>query len=313
MVAVGDCVFTDVAMPCSAWARHVVADPVGTAGSYDGIVLVETPPPWPRDPADVPALRDAAAVLASHAVRLQLVRPADDAAMTRRVVSFHREEDDWFVRFGRHETNVAAGEEADAAIALGRAEVPHDFDSDEIDVLVCTHGTRDSCCGSAGTRLAAELSADGAGGPPDRVNVWRTSHLGGHRFAPTAVVLPEGTCWAFLDQDTLVAIVTRACDVDDVLGAYRGCLAFGPRPAQALERVAFRETGWSWLRRPRRASSLGDDRFSVESVLPTGDRQSWSGLVVEGRKLPVPVCRAPVDGTQKQEAELVVAAYARAG
>ena len=50
----------------------------------------------------------------------------------------------------------------------------------------------DRCCGSLGTALAQELLAD-----PlqlgDDVRVWRTSHTGGHRFAPTALVLPQGT------------------------------------------------------------------------------------------------------------------------
>ena len=51
-------------------------------------------------------------------------------------------------------------------------------------LLVCTHGSRDACCGSLGVRLAQRLRADLG-------EVWEVSHLGGHRFAPTLWHLPS--------------------------------------------------------------------------------------------------------------------------
>lgn len=50
-------------------------------------------------------------------------------------------------------------------------------------LLVCTHGSRDACCGSLGPKLAARLGQDH--------QVWEVSHLGGHRFAPTLWHLPS--------------------------------------------------------------------------------------------------------------------------
>jgi len=49
--------------------------------------------------------------------------------------------------------------------------------------LVCTHGSRDLCCGSLGPRLADLLREAG--------EVWEVSHLGGHRFSPTMWHLPS--------------------------------------------------------------------------------------------------------------------------
>jgi len=57
---------------------------------------------------------------------------------------------------------------------------------DESLVLVCTHGLRDRCCAVEGVPVYNAL-ADHADG-----DVWQTTHLGGHRFAATLVVLPEG-------------------------------------------------------------------------------------------------------------------------
>lgn len=52
--------------------------------------------------------------------------------------------------------------------------------------FVCTHGTRDMCCAKFGHRtwkVLHKLSND---------RVWQCSHLGGHRFAPNVLVLPQG-------------------------------------------------------------------------------------------------------------------------
>ena len=52
--------------------------------------------------------------------------------------------------------------------------------------FICTHGTRDKCCATFGYRtwkVLHKLSID---------QVWQCSHLGGHRFAPNILVLPQG-------------------------------------------------------------------------------------------------------------------------
>jgi Sucrase/ferredoxin-like len=60
-------------------------------------------------------------------------------------------------------------------------------------LLVCTHGRRDRCCALDGRALVAELTA------AQEPGVWECSHLGGHRFAPTALVLPTGYLYGNLD------------------------------------------------------------------------------------------------------------------
>lgn len=104
------------------------------------------------------------------------------------------------------------GEEVATIAALLDSDVVDTPEADEpgggpIDVLICTHGRRDVCCGKFGTALAlrAEKVLRGTG-----VRIRRTSHLGGHRFAPTALVLPEGTLWAFADDDLLVRLIERS-------------------------------------------------------------------------------------------------------
>jgi hypothetical protein len=63
--------------------------------------------------------------------------------------------------------------------------------------LVCTHGARDRCCAKWGVELWQAL-CERAG-----QRVWQCSHLGGHRFAPTALALPSGLVWGRLSIDEL--------------------------------------------------------------------------------------------------------------
>lgn len=71
------------------------------------------------------------------------------------------------------------------------------FRSDEPLMLVCTNGKRDRCCARLGLvayrKLSAEFSA----------NVWQCSHLGGHRFAPTMLQLPDGWCYGAIPDEQL--------------------------------------------------------------------------------------------------------------
>lgn len=68
-------------------------------------------------------------------------------------------------------------------------------------LLVCAHAQRDPCCGIDGQALLDALAG------PD---VLACSHLGGHRFAPTAMVLPTGYVYGRLDADLARRILARA-------------------------------------------------------------------------------------------------------
>lgn len=56
-------------------------------------------------------------------------------------------------------------------------------------VLVCTNGRRDVCCSVQGVPVARALELEPG------LDVWQTTHLGGHRFAATLLQLPAGLCY----------------------------------------------------------------------------------------------------------------------
>jgi hypothetical protein len=100
--------------------------------------------------------------------------------------------------------------------------------------LVCAHGKRDRCCAQRGMPLYSalrELSPD---------QVWQTTHLGGHRFAATMVVLPHGICYGRLSEADAVGLhAAHEGGAFHELGKVRGRTCY-EGPAQAAE-VLLRE------------------------------------------------------------------------
>lgn len=104
-------------------------------------------------------------------------------------------------------------------------------------VLVCTHGRRDRCCARHGTALFSELDRH------DGLDLWQTSHLGGHRFAPTLLVLPSTVCYGRVGM-TEVPQMIDAIRNDRIwsLDRYRGRTRY-PTVAQVAEHWVRAERG----------------------------------------------------------------------
>lgn len=71
-------------------------------------------------------------------------------------------------------------------------------------LLVCANAKRDLCCALRGRPIALELERARPG------RVWECTHTGGHRFAPTGVVLPTGQSVARLTPEVAAAALTAA-------------------------------------------------------------------------------------------------------
>jgi hypothetical protein len=299
-------------MRCAAWRRGVGVDPIGTARVCHGVVLVEWPVPWPRDVAEVAALAEPVRVAGERGLAVQLVADPTPGDL-RRVVVYRRPDPVAFAAFDRHEVAVRPDEVVDAATALAReATVAGPGVGPSVnDVLICTHGRRDVCCGSLGSTLFSELQRatrlDHA-----VTRVWRTSHLGGHRFAATVLILPTGTMWAFADADLVARVLGRVGPVADVLARYRGSVVLEPHQ-QVLERYAFAEVGWSWLDHSRRGDALRSGRIRVVGERPgSGEAIAWSAAPDAGRRLPVPDCGTDPVSASAFESEVVLRDVRRA-
>jgi hypothetical protein len=108
-------------------------------------------------------------------------------------------------------------------------------------LAVCANGRRDRCCGHAGGRLA-----DALGGGPEHDRVLTCTHLGGHRFAPTALLLPWGVLHGRLDLRGARGILADAALGRTPTGTLRGHSALA-EAAQVAEVHAREQTGYDGL------------------------------------------------------------------
>lgn len=145
-------------------------------------------------------------------------------------------------------------------------------------LLVCTNGRRDPCCAVWGRPLAAALAAEHPG------SVWETSHTGGHRFAPAAVLLPSGYTYGRLQPAEADAIVSAAKSGRIVLDRCRGRSTWSS-PGQAAELALRARTG-----------ELGTNAFHVEEAVPAAgghhvrinhtDGRTWSATTHDHKLKP---------------------------
>ena len=100
--------------------------------------------------------------------------------------------------------------------------------------LVCTNGKRDQCCALRGRPVAATIAAD------TDWDTWECSHLGGHRFAATMMLLPTGDMYGWLDQDTSREVLERFDAGEFALSHYRGRAGQSEPVQAALHEAAVR-------------------------------------------------------------------------
>lgn len=113
------------------------------------------------------------------------------------------------------------------------------------DFFICTHGSVDACCATEGYPMYQLMHAM-AKRADSPVRVWRCTHFGGHRFAATALELPDGRYWARLKPHMLADLVHRRADARDLRLHYRGWAALEQPLWQVAEAELLAQAGWGW-------------------------------------------------------------------
>jgi hypothetical protein len=137
-------------------------------------------------------------------------------------------------------------------------------------LLVCTHGRKDRCCAVDGRALARAIAATGES------DVWESTHLGGHRFAPTALVLPTGYLYGRLDAAAAIAAY-KAAAVGEVEPELCRGRSTWTQPGQVAELAVRAETGLRGAEVLRVEPSADDVTAPVQHVTVTAtDGLRWS-------------------------------------
>ncbi|MEZ5343452.1 MAG: sucrase ferredoxin [Acidimicrobiales bacterium] len=140
-----------VDLHCSAVTRELGEPAPGSAGTMTHVVLVELPMPWPKNIEDHPLLVGAD-LSGKKLFGIATTRPATEmhAVISYRAIGAGSTD------FHRAERSAPTAEVADfvSATDTWSHQVPTTGD-----LLVCTHGTHDRCCGQYGTLLHGEVLA----------------------------------------------------------------------------------------------------------------------------------------------------------
>jgi hypothetical protein len=169
----------------------------GTAARVDVWLLLEYRPVWKSHPhsdnALAPDVRQWLDQSLQHLTdggyrpRLQFIRqPELDSNQTRLLIAC----DNRLLQFTGRGYGFLESIDVSEVVAQ-----PHNYPSlQEPNYFVCTNGQRDLCCARFGLRTYAELRQ--LVGP----RAWQITHLGGHRFAPNLLVLPDSALYGRVSE-----------------------------------------------------------------------------------------------------------------
>lgn len=227
------------AIRCAAVAEALDEPLAGTSAVARTWLAVEQPGPWGRDALsashlDAGVAKELAALSAGTGVRIVLIRrpgshPDRHRPVPRTVYLAHTAPGATWLE---HTTVSDPKELLDldfARAGTGRGgllgtRVPARL------LLVCTNGRRDVCCALRGRPIAAELAATHG------EQVWECTHIGGHRFAPTAVLLPAGYSYGRLTVEVAARLLADGPGVANNRGR-----STWPAPGQVAD-LAVRQT-----------------------------------------------------------------------
>ena len=291
---------------CAVLTRDRGEDPVGHASTYDRIIIAELPKPWPRPSTNAPSTSQALRDLVDHfqtlrmraywddgeagvkarGLNVALIYVAPDPEYSspgyKRVFHFSRPKEPFSV-YCKEEFQVPEADATELLEALLYQKSTHKWQEALVksianvrELLVCTHGSRDTCCGTFGYPLYANLRriADSTAGA---LRVWQATHFQYHRFAPVVLDLPEARVWGAVSPDSAETLALRNISPHTLRNCYIGWAGVEQGYMQAAEREALIREGWDWTtyRKSGRLIQLdgGEERAQVQLDFASSDEE----------------------------------------
>ncbi len=180
----------EIGQRCSEATRELELDSGGTGLRADFFLAVDVPLPWPKPVFNHQFFSGVLELLESYSSSIRLLASVPENNDHLTVTTYQRHQTDHPDKSFLHRSQMIFQPrdllEVIKKILDGKKE--KEFREEQVrELWVCTQGSHDVCCGSEGTALSLEANKNLPG-----VKVRRVSHLGGHRFAPTAVTFPDG-------------------------------------------------------------------------------------------------------------------------
>ncbi|ABW31666.1 sucrase ferredoxin [Acaryochloris marina] len=277
--ALSDCRF------CSLVSKQNGEDPIGTARTVDHWLLIELAQPWiekmfKEDPRIAPLIKLFRHLFTKYGVVIQPILIAPDKVYSRpgetRIIYFHRAQK-LFTQYKKQEFIVPEAEFPRLVTALLKhlMKQPNEFsafhhfrqETTHIrEILVCTHGNVDAACARFGYPIYKNLREGYATQPNNHLRVWRCSHFGGHKFAPTLIDLPRGHYWGHLEPEIVDLLVNQQGEVAKLRSHYRGWSGLS-KFEQIAERDIWMREGWDWLTQDKSGKTTRKGLIGIKRYL----------------------------------------------
>jgi hypothetical protein len=239
---------------CADYSRQAGEDLIGSATNAQTYILIECPPPWTAEALNSKWVPNNLRLLVEDVKRtkssikfLLIANNLSHKSNRSTLLIYQRKEG---INHGYHKQEFQAENLEQLVIVLRKwlfLGIPiSETQTTTRDILVCTHGSHDQCCARYGNPFFFHATATVSNLNLDNVRIWKSSHLGGHRFAPTAIDFPEGRYYGALDIESFQQILTRSGDINCLNKVYRGW-GILPPAIQALERELIIHHGWDWF------------------------------------------------------------------
>lgn len=190
---------------------------------------------------------------------------------------------------------VPEGELAALISALVAGHPPQEGEPAGRMLLCCTHGKHDRCCARFGFAAFKALSAAAAG---QGISVWECTHLGGCRFAATALALPSLHKYGRITPEAAAQIVAAEAAGQVYLPCLRGIGSHLPA-AQVAEFAVLSQGGETQAAPARQVTILSETetRAVVEVTTRTGAHQV---TLTPGHAESHNSCTALAEGAEKK-------------
>ena len=257
----------EIGQRCSEATRELELDSGGTGLRADFFLAVDMPLPWPKPVFNHQLFSGVSELLDDYSSSIRLLASVPENNDHLTVTTYQRKQTDHPDNSFLHRSQIIF-QPRDLLEVLKKildGKKVEEFREEQArELWVCTQGSHDVCCGSEGTALSLEANKN-----LSDVKVRRVSHLGGHRFAPTAVTFPDGRMWSHLSMENLHKIFDETPIEENLLKKCRGWSGSETGPEQIAEREGLNLYGWNWDRYERKTTVISEEESEIK-VLVTG-------------------------------------------
>ncbi len=261
---------------CADACRQADEDIIGSGTNYSVYVLIECPYPWEYNAFESRYLPENLEILMAAVKKSQLsirflliTQNQNQRQNNRKVLIYEKEQSSFLNGYKKYEFDLDNPEKIAPVIQKYLAGDSLDTKTQESqtrDILVCTHGSHDKCCAKYGNPFYVEAKKTIAELGLNNTRIWKASHFGGHRFAPTMIDFPDGRYYGLLNQESFQSILLRTGDIKLLNHVYRGW-GILPTCIQVLERELMLRHGWEWFE--YKINFLGIDINADKTLIQT--------------------------------------------